>query len=257
MKMKKESASRSAFFNPRVLIGFALCSIGVLVAFAALTKSVAQSTAGKTAAPQAGTWTTTSSMSIGRRYFTATLLTNGKVLVAGGWVPEPTTQTRTLTFADRVAHQHAIEEVYWRHRNWPGADGSSKPSFDQVMSRAQIEKKVDDYLRNSQALEDYWQQPITPKQLQTEMDRMASHTKRPEVLRELFAALGNDPYIIAECLARPALADRLARSLYAYDQRFHGALRQHAQAELAERSIAQMQQTSGQYTEMAWVRADD
>src|SRR5947207_2148333 len=32
MAMKKQSASRSAFFNPRVLIGFILCSIGLLVA---------------------------------------------------------------------------------------------------------------------------------------------------------------------------------------------------------------------------------
>jgi hypothetical protein len=100
----------------------------------------------------------------------------------GGWMA-PTTQTRTLTFADRVAYQHAIEEVYWRHRDWPRADGSSKPSLDHVMSQTQMEKKVEDYLRNSQALEDYWQQPITPKQLQAEMDRMAGHTKRPEVKR--------------------------------------------------------------------------
>ena len=66
--------------------------------------------------------------------------------------------SRTLTFADRVAYQRAIEEVYWRHRNWPGADGSGKPSLDQLMPQAQIEKKVEDYLGNSQALEDYWQQ---------------------------------------------------------------------------------------------------
>ena len=77
------------------------------------------------------------------------------------------------------------------------------------MSQAQIEKKVEDYLRNSQALEDYWQRPITADQLQTEMERMASHTKQPEVLRELFEALGNDPFVIAECLARPVLAERL------------------------------------------------
>src|SRR5438045_1200119 len=30
--MKKKPASKSAFFNPRVLIGFAFCSIGVLLA---------------------------------------------------------------------------------------------------------------------------------------------------------------------------------------------------------------------------------
>ena len=56
------------------------------------------------------------------------------------------------------------------------------------MSQAQLEKKVADYLRKSQALQDYWQQPITSEQLQAEMDRMAQHTKQPEVLRELFAS---------------------------------------------------------------------
>jgi hypothetical protein len=42
------------------------------------------------------------------------------------------------------------------------------------------------------------------------MDRMAQHSKQPEVLRELFEALGNDPFVIAECLARPVLAERFA-----------------------------------------------
>src|SRR5262249_1188320 len=77
-----------------------------------------------------------------------------------------------------------------------------------VMSQAQIEKRVHDYLRNSQALEDYWQRSITSEQLQAEMDRMARDTNQPDVLRELFEALGNDPFIIAECLARPTLLER-------------------------------------------------
>jgi N-acetylneuraminic acid mutarotase len=115
---------------------------------------------------------------------------------------------RTLTFAQRVAYQRAIEEVYWRHRIWPKENLNPKPSLDAVMSQAQLEKKVADYLRKSQALEDYWQRPITSKQLQAEMDRMAINTKRPDMLRELFDALGNDPFVIAECLARPALAER-------------------------------------------------
>src|SRR5439155_20632058 len=66
-----------------------------------------------------------------------------------------------------------------------------------------------DYLRNSELLEQEWQKPITPEQLQAEMERIAQHTKQPEVLRELFAALGNDPFVIAECLARPVLSERL------------------------------------------------
>src|SRR5438477_3313715 len=132
----------------------------------------------------------------------------------------------TLTFSERVAYQRAIEEVYWRHRIWPKERPDPKPPLDAVMSQAQLEKKVADYLRNSQALEDYSQRPITPQQLQAEMDRMAQHTRQPEVLRELFAALGNDPFVIAECLARPALAQRLVTRFYAYDQTVHGELRQ-------------------------------
>jgi hypothetical protein len=80
---------------------------------------------------------------------------------------------RTLTFEERVSYQRANEDVYWRHRIWPKERPDQKPSLDAVMSRAQIEKKVSDYLRNSQALEDYWQRPITAEQLQAEMDRMA------------------------------------------------------------------------------------
>src|SRR6266446_3231513 len=119
---------------------------------------------------------------------------------------------RTLTFEERMSYQRAIEEIYWRHRIWPKENSNPKPSLDAVMSQAQLEKKVKDYLRNSQALEDYWHRPITAEQLQTELDRMARNTKQPEVLQELFEALGNDPFVIAECLARPVLGERLLAS---------------------------------------------
>src|SRR5205809_5926919 len=79
---------------------------------------------------------------------------------------------RTLTFAERVAYQRAIEDVYWRHRIWPKERPDAKRSLDAVMSQAQLEKKVTEYLRNSQALEDYWQKPLTAAQLQTEMERI-------------------------------------------------------------------------------------
>jgi N-acetylneuraminic acid mutarotase len=120
---------------------------------------------------------------------------------------------RTLTFAERVSYHRAIEEIYWLHRIWPKENLNPKPSLDAVMSQAQLEKKVEDYLSKSQALEAYWQRPITAEELQTEMGRMTQHTKQPQVLRELFAALGNDPFVIAECLARPSLADRLLREV--------------------------------------------
>ena len=67
--------------------------------------------------------------------------------------PEASTKVseRTLTFAERVAYQRAIEDVYWRHRIWPkGERPDPKPSLDAVISQAQLEKKVADYLRKSQ-----------------------------------------------------------------------------------------------------------
>jgi N-acetylneuraminic acid mutarotase len=121
----------------------------------------------------------------------------------------PERAPRTLTFAERVAYQYAIEDVYWRHRIWPKENSGSKPSLDAVISREQIENKVTEYLRKSQFVAEQWGSPITASDLQTEMDRMAKHTRQPEVLRELFAALGKDPFVIAECLARPTLAERL------------------------------------------------
>ena len=38
----------------------------------------------------------------------------------------------------------------------------------------------------------------------------------------LWAALDNDPALIAECLARPALADRLLHSWFEQDERLAG-----------------------------------
>jgi N-acetylneuraminic acid mutarotase len=137
--------------------------------------------------------------------------------------PEKPTKdsNRRLTFDERVSYQRAIEDVYWRHRIWPKENPDPKPSLDAVMSQAQLENKVAGYLRDSLALEDDSQPPITAEQLQAEMDRMARDTKQPEVLRELFEALGNDPAVIAECLARPVLAERLIADLSAQDQTRH------------------------------------
>src|SRR5436305_810830 len=170
--MQKKSTSSSGFLNSRVLVGLLLCAATACFILIPIRSGLAF------LHPQAPS----------------------NPAAAG------------LTFEERVSYQRAIEDVYWRHRIWPrdrGERPDPKPSLDAVMSQAQLEKKVADYLHNSQALEDYWQRPITAEQLQAEMDRMAKHTKQPEVLHELFEALGNDPFVIAECLARPELAERL------------------------------------------------
>jgi N-acetylneuraminic acid mutarotase len=143
----------------------------------------------------------------------ASLMVSGTALAVFGPQPPAKPCSRTLTFTQRVAYQRAIEEVYWRHRIWPKEQPNPKPSLDAVMSQAQLEKKVEDYLRKSQLVAEQRGSPITASELQAEMERMASHTLHPRVLLELFQALRNDPFVIAECLARPLVAERLASEL--------------------------------------------
>jgi hypothetical protein len=117
-----------------------------------------------------------------------------------------------------------------------------------VISDDAIRAKVDDYLRASNALVALYGGSITSSQLQAEMTRMAEETRDSGLLLELFAALGNDPFLIAECLARPVLADRMIRNGYARDERFHGELRREAAAALAgARSADSMKLMGAQY----------
>ncbi len=118
---------------------------------------------------------------------------------------------QSLSFEDRVAMQRAIEEVYWRHRIWPRDNPQPKPTLDEVLPEAALRAKVEDYLRQSRALELWRQRAITADELQAELERMARQTRASAVLDELWAALGRDPFVIAECLARPLLAERLLR----------------------------------------------
>ena len=89
-------------------------------------------------------------------------------------------QARGLTFAERVAYQRVIEDVYWRHRIWPKSRPDPKPSLDAVMSRASWKRRWKIICGSHRALEDYWQRPITAEELQAEMDPMAKHTRQPE-----------------------------------------------------------------------------
>ncbi|HYE13836.1 MAG TPA: kelch repeat-containing protein, partial [Pyrinomonadaceae bacterium] len=130
---------------------------------------------------------------------------------------------RTLSFSERVAYQRAVEEVYWRHTVWPKENTAFKPRLDEILPAEQTAARVEETLRKSDALARRWGRPVAPAQLQAEAERMARETKRPEVLRELWQALGNDPFIIAEVLARPALVDRLARTSFEAEQKAAGA----------------------------------
>jgi N-acetylneuraminic acid mutarotase len=116
---------------------------------------------------------------------------------------------RQLSLDERVQARRAIEAVYWRHRIWPTENPTPKPALDTLIPPAALRARVEDSLRKSNALDQLWRRAVTGEQLQAELNRMTSQSKRPEVLGEIFQALGNDPLLIAEALARPALTDRL------------------------------------------------
>lgn len=137
------------------------------------------------------------------------------------WCLPVLAQQSGLDVNARTGHQRALEEVYWQHRLWPAENPGAKPSLDQLISTQQLQQKAEDSLRLSNALEKYWHISISGQQLQAEIARMAQNSHQPEVLRELFSALDNDAHVIAETMARPVLAERLARSFYEHDSRFH------------------------------------
>jgi N-acetylneuraminic acid mutarotase len=122
---------------------------------------------------------------------------------------------RSLTFEDRVKAQEAIERVYYAHRI------GTTEAFEKAVPRAVLESKVRKYLEQTEALAVYWKTTVTDEMLQGELQRMAAGTRMPERLLELYSALGNDTFLIKECLGRATLVDRLTRDSYAFDPTLH------------------------------------
>ena len=119
------------------------------------------------------------------------------VTVALTSLAAPMAQSRELTFDERVGAQEAIERVYYSHQI-----GATR-SFDEVVPREILERKVRRYLKQSLALERFWNTAITGEALRLELERMVRGTRMPERLRELYAALDGDPVLIQElCLPK-------------------------------------------------------
>ncbi len=130
---------------------------------------------------------------------------------------------RDLTFDERVAAQEAIERVYYSHQI-----GATLP-FEEAVPEEILENKVRRYLEQSLALERLWDTPVTAEALRAEIQRIAERTQMPDRLREIYTALGNDPFLIEECVARPALVQRLTEGFLAFDSRFQGQARSQAE----------------------------
>ncbi len=76
-----------------------------------------------------------------------------------------------LTFEERVKAQEAIERVYYNHRIWPKENPTPKPLFENLVTQEALSRQAGDPLRMSAALSSLYGDPVTPEQLQAEMNR--------------------------------------------------------------------------------------
>jgi len=149
-------------------------------------------------------------------YFLLLLFGTPRSLTAGS--------PRTLPFTDRVAAQEAIERASYSHQI-----GTTRP-FEEAVPRAVLEQKVRAYLKESVALEEFLETPVTGEMLHAELEPIARDTWFPDRLLEIYHAPGDDLFLVEECFVRPVLVDRFARSFYAFDPRLHASARAKADA---------------------------
>src|SRR5262249_20299936 len=71
-----------------------------------------------------------------------------------------------------VAAQRAIEQVYWKHRLWPGDNPTPKPELRAVLSDTDLRAKLARSLARRTAVESALGHSITRKELQAEVQRM-------------------------------------------------------------------------------------
>ena len=165
---------------------------------------------------------------------------------------------RTLTLEERVAYQRAIEEVYWRHRIWP-----KEQPWSEAIARCgdisdSVGKESDEIIcANHRRWSITGNDQLLLSSCRLNWIAWRNTPSSQTCCANCFEALGNDPFVIAECLARPALAERLLTNWYAHDQRIHGDLRQRAEADLrAHATLEQMKHLTGNYSEIELIRSD-
>ncbi|UCF68799.1 MAG: hypothetical protein JSV80_05790, partial [Acidobacteriota bacterium] len=120
---------------------------------------------------------------------------------------------RELSIEQRIEAHASIERLYHEHRQ------GATTVFEQAVPASVLRRVAEEGPRLSIALERFWNAPVTDDLLDKELTRIARDTRLPERLKRLFAALGNDAFLIKETLVRRAVANRLARRLFAADER--------------------------------------
>src|SRR5262245_64993955 len=87
----------------------------------------------------------------------------GLFLIA--WVPA-SAEARDLPIAQRIEAQTSIERVRYAHQL------ETTQPFEQAVPRAVIDRRVDDALKQTVALELFWKTPVTAEMLRRERERI-------------------------------------------------------------------------------------
>jgi hypothetical protein len=121
--------------------------------------------------------------------------------------------------ADRIA----VERVYYNHRL------GDKPPFEQSSPPSLIDRLVKEDLRKEAVLKKSYGVAVTLAMLETEVQRINTTTRAPEILAELKTALGNDPARFARTVAKPIMVERCLRERFDNDDKLHADLRRQAE----------------------------
>ncbi len=129
-----------------------------------------------------------------------------------------------LNLDARIAAQAKIERFWFDHREaagTPGDEAARNPdaAFASALPPAALRDKVEKILARSRILRERYGLTLSPEMLRAEVARMARETRDPVHLKELFAVLGNDGFLIAETLGREALSERLLRGRVDADEK--------------------------------------
>ena len=117
------------------------------------------------------------------------------------------------------ADRAAIERVYYNHRL------GEKPTYEQTMPPALIERLVEEEQWKEAALKKVYGVEVTPAMLDAEVQRINNTTRAAEMPAEIKAALGNDTNRFARAVARPIVVERLLRERFDNDDALHAPQR--------------------------------
>jgi hypothetical protein len=134
-------------------------------------------------------------------------------------------------FRALCADRTSVERVYYSHRL------GDKPTFEQDVPSALIERLVAEDLHKEAVLKKVYGMEMTPALVQAEVQRIDTTTRAPETLVEIKAALDGDPDRFAQTVAKPTLVERMLRDKFENDDALHATQRRESE-KVRERLLA-------------------